>query len=282
MDALMQSAVDRIVYNEADMAYRRRVSTVFAWLQPQAGDRILDGGCGRGFYLQYIRQVCAAEVVGLELDGEIAAMAQAAVGSDPLISLVRGSLDALPFAEAAFDKAILSEVLEHVEDDVGALRRVARALKPGGLIAVTVPNANYPFWWDPLNKTLEAAFDTHISRGPLAGIWANHVRLYTEDQLCKVVAAAGLEIAAVRRFTHACFPFSHNLVYGFGKEALEAGILPRQIAAAADRRQVKGDRGGALNPVNLGLRVFEWFDRSNVMEEPHGRSTVNLCLLARR
>ena len=278
----MQSAVARIIYNEADMAYRRRVSTIFEWLDPRGGDRILDGGCGRGFYLQYIREVCAAEVVGLELDQKIAAAAQADAGNDPLISLACGSLDALPFAEAAFDKAILSEVLEHVEDDVGALRRVARAVKQGGLIAITVPNANYPFWWDPLNKTLEAAFDTHISRGLLAGIWANHVRLYTDDQLCSVVAAAGLEIVAIRRFTHACFPFSHNLVYGFGKTALEAGILPGQVAAAADRRQVSGHRGGVLNPINLGLRVFEWFDRSNVMEEPRGRSTVNLCVLARR
>ena len=37
-----------MVANEADMAYRRRVITIFEWLEPRDGDLILDGGCGRG------------------------------------------------------------------------------------------------------------------------------------------------------------------------------------------------------------------------------------------
>jgi hypothetical protein len=44
---------------------------------------------------------------------------------------------------------------------------------------------------------------------------------------------------------------------------------------------MEGRRGSALNPVNLGLRLFERFDRRNVMNEPEGRSTLNLCSLVR-
>jgi SAM-dependent methyltransferase len=264
------------------MAYRRRVRTVFEWLQPEDGDHILDGGCGQGFYLHFMRCVCQARLVGVELDWAVLEKARAALTSERNVELVNGDICTLPFATASFDKVIMSEVLEHVADDVAALQAGARVVKPGGLLVATVPNANYPFWWDPVNKTLESLFGIHVRQGVFAGIWANHVRLYDEERLCTVVAEAGLDIIAVRRFTHACFPFSHNIVYGFGKAALEAGLLPRNIAVAADRHSVAGDRGGALNPINIGLRLFEWFDRTNVMEEPAGRATVNLCVLARK
>jgi len=145
-----------------------------------------------------------------------------------------------------------------------------------------VPHANYPFWWDPINKTLETLFKTHIQHGPLAGIWANHVRLYTMEQLRETVRAAGLKIEAERRFTHHCFPFVHNLVYGLGKPLLESGLLPGGLAKAADRTTFDQNDGSLRNPVNLGLAVLNWFDRKNVMDEPPGRSTVILCIKARR
>lgn len=274
--------IARMMYNEADMAYRRRVQTIFEWLTPQDGDRILDGGCGRGFYLRFIRHICGAELTGLELAYPLVHIARDALSGLPHITLINGSLYNIPYPAATFDKVILSEVLEHIPDDVHALREVARVIRPGGLIAITVPHANYPFWWDPINKTLETLFKTHIRRGLLAGIWANHVRLYTREQLQSAVLSAGLEIVKERSFTHHCFPFIHNIVYGFGKTALEAGLLPRSVAAAADRHNVSGKRGGPLNPINVGLRMFEWFDRRNAMEEPPDRSTVNLCVLARK
>lgn len=274
--------IARMVRNEADMAYRRRVQTIFEWLQPQAGDQILDAGCGRGFYLKFIRHGSDAQISGLELEFPFVKIAQRALSEFENPPLVNGSLYNPPFPDAAFDKIILSEVLEHVPDDAAALKSLARILKPGGLIAITVPNANYPFWWDPINKTLESVFHTHIQHGVLAGIWANHVRLYTPQALRDAVTSAGLEVAAERSFTHHSFPFIHNIVYGFGKTVLEAGMLPKDMASAADRHNLSGERGSILNPVNLGLTLFEWFDRGNVMNEPAGRSTVNLCILARK
>ncbi len=226
MSPVDPTVIARMVRNEADMAYRRRVQTIFEWLDPQDDDRILDGGCGRGFYLRFIRHVSRAELIGVELEFAYLRAAQKALSGEGRIMLVNGSLGVLPFPAGYFDKAILSEVLEHVSDDVAVLKEVARVLKPGGLIAITVPNANYPFWWDPINKTLETLFKTHIRRGMLAGIWANHIRLYTRDQLRQAVSLAGLENLAERSFTHYSFPFIHNIVYGLGKTALEAGILP--------------------------------------------------------
>lgn len=274
--------IEHMVRNEADMAYRRRVRTILEWLEPEDTDFILDGGTGRGFYLRFVRQVSGARLVGLELETPIIGLARQAVADLQGVSLINGSLYGIPLPANTFDKVILSEVLEHVPDDVRALREVARVLKPGGLIAITVPNANYPFWWDPINKTLETLFHTHIQNGMLAGLWANHERLYTAEGLRAAIVEAGLEVATERAFTHHSFPFIHNLVYGIGKPVLEAGLLPADMARAADRHNVSEDKGSPFNPINVGLRIFEWFDRKNVMDEPAGRSTVNLCALVRK
>ena len=274
------SLISRMVANEADMAYRRRVQTIFEWLQPRDTDLILDGGCGRGFYLNFLQRACQARTVGIELDFSYARVGRLALG--PTAVVLNGNLDQLGFAASTFDKAILSEVLEHVDNDVQVLRSVARVLKVGGLVAITVPNANYPFWWDPINRLLEAALHVHITKGLFAGIWANHVRLYSMEELRTVVTKSGLEIADERSFTHYSFPFIHNIVYGLGKSLLEANLLPRDVAAAANRYYLSGERGSLLNPVNLGLALFEWFDRGNTMNEPLERSTVNVCILARK
>jgi ubiquinone/menaquinone biosynthesis C-methylase UbiE len=276
-----EAALERMTRNEADMAYRRRVRTVFEWLEPQDGDRILDGGCGRGFYLNFIRHACDAHLAGVDITHTYLRVARHVL-AEKRIALINASLHVLPFPDDTFDKIILSEILEHLADDVAGLREAARVLRPGGLIAITTPNANYPFWWDPINKTLETLFGTHIHRGLLAGIWAGHERLYTEGQLREAALGAGLEVLEERRFTHHCFPFIHNIVYGFGKTILEARYLPKSMELAADRHNLSGKRGGPLNPVTIGLRLFEWFDRRNVMNEPPGRATVNLCILARK
>jgi SAM-dependent methyltransferase len=204
------------------------------------------------------------------------------VGQLPGLLLNRASIYTLPYADGTFDAVIASEILEHLDDDVAGLREIWRVLKPGGVVAITVPNANYPFWWDPINKTLETLFNTHIQHGPLAGIWANHVRLYTAPQLRQAALNAGFQVEEERQFTHYCFPFIHNLVYGLGKPLLESGALPESMSNAADRTKFDQNDGSIFNPINFGLKVFNWFDRHNVISEPPGRSTVNLALKARK
>lgn len=268
--------------NEADMAFKKRVETIFEWIPPDDDKLILDCACGRGFYLNMYRYVSACRLVGLELDAEVIQKARRNVGHLPDITLTRGNIYALPFPDNHFDGVILSEILEHVEDDVAGLREVLRVLKPGGVAAITVPNAHYPFLWDPINWTLERVFGTHIQHGALAGIWANHVRLYRREQLRAAVEDAGLIVEQERAFTHYSFPFIHNIVYGLGKPLLESGLLPDEMATAADRTTFDQNRGSLLNPVNFGVAVLNLFDRPNVLDEPLDRSTVNLAIKARK
>jgi SAM-dependent methyltransferase len=274
--------IEHMTRNEADMAFKKRVRTIFEWIDPQDDDLILDMPCGRGFYLNMFRYVSKCKLIGAELDEEVLEKARRNVGHLPDLMLNRSNIYALPYGENTFNGSILSEILEHIGDDVAGLKEIYRVLKPGGVVAITVPNANYPFWWDPINKTLETVFNTHIQNGPLAGIWANHVRLYTRQQLREAVVAAGFEVEEERSFTHYSFPFIHNLVYGLGKPLLEGGVLPEAMANAADRTTFDKNDGSLLNPINLGLKVFNYFDRPNAMNEPPGRSTVNLALKGRK
>lgn len=275
------AAVERLVANELDAAYRRRVRTVLEWLAPARNHVILDAGCGRGFYPAFVRALSDARVVGCDLELRHLGVARRALCCARDVHLVHADLEALPFAPASFDGAILSEVLEHVSDDVAVLRGLASVVRPAGRIAITVPNARYPFWWDPLNWLLERSAGRPVRRGPLAGIWAGHRRLYTADGLRSVVEAAGLEISEQRSCTRRCLPFSHNLLYGLGKPLYESGLLPAPVRRAGDRHRTGGGRGGPLNPVRWALAAVDLFDRGNLPSEPADRSSVNLCLLAR-
>jgi ubiquinone/menaquinone biosynthesis C-methylase UbiE len=268
--------------NEADMAFKKRVETIFEWVAPQEDSVILDMPCGRGFYLNMFRYVSNAKLIGADLDEEVIHKAAANVGHLKDVTLIRANIYDLPFPDATFDAVILSEVLEHIDDDVAGLKEALRVLKPGGVAAITVPHANYPFWWDPINKTLETLFKTHIQHGPFAGLWANHVRLYTPEQLRDAALGAGFIVEKERAFTHHAFPFIHNLVYGFGKPLLEKGALPKAMAQTADRSQFDQPDAAWYNPIRIGLSLFNWFDRKNVLDEPPGRSTVNLALKARK
>lgn len=263
---------------DPDIAFERRMKTIRAWISPTPGGRILDVPCGRGFYLaRYRHESPEATMIGCDLDGDALRRARA---SDVDVPLNLAAIEHLPFPSDVFDAAICSEVLEHVDDDAVALREVARTVRPGGLIAITVPHANYPMLWDPVNWVMERALGRHVSTGPLAGIWANHQRLYTADQLRAVVSSSGLQLEEFRSFTHHCMPFSHNLVYGIGKPLLDRNLLPGALGAAADRARFD-QPPTPWNPVTFAIRVTGWFDRRNVDDEPVGRSTVCLAALAR-
>lgn len=276
-----RETIEFMTRNEADMAYKRRVGAIFDFISPREGMRILDLPCGRGFYLNMIRQVCDCELVGADLDWDVVKIAGRVLAPLARVHAQQASIYAMPYPRDCFDAVILSEALEHVADDVRALKEAFRVLKPGGVVAVTVPNANYPFLWDPINKILERLFNRHIQRGPLAGIWANHLRLYSARQLRRAVETAGFHVEEERSLTHYCFPFIHNLVYGLGKPLLEARMLPASMRAVADRHDFQAN-GGKLNPVRLGVALFKAFDRRNAADEGAERSTVNLAIKGRK
>ena len=273
--------IEFMTRNEADLAFKRRVRTIFEFIEPDDDMRILDLPCGRGFYLNMLRYACDCELVGADLDWAAVKKAERALRHLEGICVQRASIHAMPYPSDCFDVVILSEVLEHVDDDVRGLREAFRVLKPGGVLAATVPNANYPFLWDPINKLLELYLNRPIKRGPLAGHWANHLRLYSACQLRNAVTEAGFQVEEERSLTHHCFPFLHTLVYGIGKPLLESGMLPLSLQTMANRHSFE-TTGGRFNPYRYAVALLGAFDRKNSPDEGPDRATVSLALKGRK
>lgn len=280
LDSGRLSLLDRLLANEADMAFRRRARVLLGYLELRDGLRVLDCGCGMGFYLLAMGKLWDLRLVGL--DGDPDRLRQAASRSVPA-ELVLGDAQQLPFADASFDAVLMSEVLEHVPDDGLALREVSRVLKPGGVLAVSVPHARFPFLWDPINAVWIALGGSPIRRGPIAGIWSNHERLYLPQELAECARSAGLTVEALREATHYCVPLSHFLVYGIGKPLVERELLPRGLRGSADRFSGLENTGALTNPFNAGRALFRLVDRLN--DRPGAaakRSFVNVLLKARK
>jgi SAM-dependent methyltransferase len=279
LDSRRQSLLEGLLANEADMAFRRRVPILLDFLELRDGKRVLDCGCGMGFYLMVMSTLWNLELVGLDADVERLRWAEE---HGIQAELVHGDAQRLPFEDASFDAVLMTEVLEHLPDDGAALSEVLRVLRPGGTLAISVPHARYPFAWDPINFVWTRAGGRPIRSGPIVGIWTNHMRLYEPRGLGERIRSAGLELETLQESTHACVPFAHFLVYGIGKPLIEHGLVPSGMLSSADRFAGLQNRGNRLDPFNLARSVFLHVDRRNDRPAAGKRRFVNVLAKARK
>ena len=180
-------------------------------LGAQRGDRVLDLGCGAGRHaFESARRGCVTVASDRDSDelravtdmfaamDEAGELDDAAVNGSPApvagcpSSADRGSLGhavvanatALPYPDGSFDRIIAAEVLEHIDDDERAIAELARVLRPGGTIAVTVParTAERVCW--------ALSSDYHAPAVP-----GGHVRIYSSEGLRAKLSAAGLDVS---------------------------------------------------------------------------------------
>ncbi len=278
-----EATLGALLRNESDVAYRRRVRRVTEYLDLAPGQTVFDCGTGMGFYLKVVAALYPdCRLFGIDASTKVLRFALAHL--PPSATIVRGDIHLLPFADASFDRVIMSEVLEHLDDDARGLAEVVRVMRPGGILAITVPNARYPYWYDPISRVAEGVFHHAIRRGPFAGIWANHQRLYLRDDLVALVQQAGLAVETVEELTHYTFPATQTIVYSVGKPLVEHDLLPGFVSRSAHRFSGLENSGSKANPMNWALAAFDWFDRLNLDERRMaGKGTfVNVTLKARK
>jgi SAM-dependent methyltransferase len=157
------------------------------------GDLVLDLGCGFGRHayeaLRRGGRVVACDMSPAELVevrktfqvmheyGELAPATMA--------TATCGDATRLPFPDGTFDRIIASEVMEHIPDDLGALDELTRVLRPGGVLAVTIPS------WLPEVICWKLS-DEYYAPKSVGG----HVRIYTENEMRQKMRGAGLEPGA--------------------------------------------------------------------------------------
>lgn len=268
MNSVRQKRLDNLLEGVGDMALKRRARKIIEELDPKNGDKILDLGCGDGFYLFLLSNL------GLNLKLEGSDFDQSGLEAvkrnlkNEKINLIRGNLmKHLPFDSNKFDKIILSEVAEHLPDDLKGLKEVHRVLKPGGTLCISVPNANYPLFWDPVNWVAERVFGAHIKSGFWAGFWFNHVRLYKPKQIELVVQQAGFKVESVQSLTWWCLPFNHYLV-NLVARLLWGGKLSPQVASSVNKYARNDNK---LLLIKVAFEIVNWIDSLNDFYQPNDR-----------
>jgi ubiquinone/menaquinone biosynthesis C-methylase UbiE len=154
-----------VLYRTGDVRRRRRL--VLDALAPAAGERILDVGCGPGFYLADVLERVGPSgfLTGVDSSPPMLAIAAERCAEHANIELREGDATALPVADAAFDGALCVQVLEYVRDATGALAELRRALRPGGRAVV----------WDVDWTTVSWHADDPGRMARALGAWDEHL-----------------------------------------------------------------------------------------------------------
>jgi SAM-dependent methyltransferase len=174
----------------------RRLEMIRGAAGTRLSGTILENGCGMGEYLQRLA-VDAKSGVGLEIEHERAVQAHSA---NPQVITAAGEY--LPFPACIFDLILSHEVLEHVQDDRQAIGEIVRCLKPGGRLALFVPNRGYPFETHGIYRKGKYSFGNKLFVNWLPRKWrdrlAPHVRVYDKRDLDKLFAGTSVRIVERR------------------------------------------------------------------------------------
>lgn len=189
---------------------QRRLEMILRAAGERTAGHVLENGCGVGMYVQKLA-ACGGLVTGLEYDFERVREARTQSGR-----VVCAAGEGLPFPPDWFDLVLSHEVLEHVSDDRLAVQEIARVLKPGGRLALFVPNRGYPFethgiYWRGTYRFGNIPLVNYLPRRWRDRL-APHVRTYSRRDLERLFA--GLPLKFVQQTV--IFGAYDNLIARFG------------------------------------------------------------------
>jgi ubiquinone/menaquinone biosynthesis C-methylase UbiE len=158
-------------------------------------DNVIDLGCGTGRHVLELSKI-PSNIIGADISRDdiragryLLEIMRRRGEVNARVHWLQTAGERLPFKDGAFDRVICTETLEHVDDDTVLARELARVLKPGGILAVSVPDeySEKIFW------VLSTNYRTHAG---------GHVRIYRRREIVNLMRHAGLHPYAVR-YRHA-------------------------------------------------------------------------------
>jgi len=141
----------------------------------------LDIGTSTGTNLRMLKELGFRYITGLDASPEAARYCQ----EKGLGKVELGDVCALPFADQSFDLVLATDVIEHVDNDLAALREIRRVLRQGGRALITVPA--FSCLWGPQDDV------------------AHHKRRYLRGQLLDTIRLANLQMRRSFYFNYILF-----------------------------------------------------------------------------
>jgi len=184
---------------------------------------ILDAGCGSGvFTFELAKRHPEAQVLGVELEPDLVDRANAIARHAGLANcrFEQGDVTKLDF-DAAFDLVVSVDNFEHVEDDVGAMRALLQALRPGGRLVAHVPG--YERRWLVFGRRVNFDVPGHVRPG------------YRSDELVGKLTDAGFDVVGHHHTYGVLETFTNNISYLISgadqrNKALYAAVFPGLLA----------------------------------------------------
>lgn len=163
--------------------------------------KILDGGCGQGvFSMELAKLHPEAQVVGIDMDPGLVSRANA-IAKRAGITNCRfevGDVTKLEY-DAEFDLVVSVDNLEHVEDDVTAMKGLVRALRPGGRAVVHTPG--YERRWLLFGRRVNFDVPGHVRPG------------YRTNELVERLTGAGFDVSSYQSTYGIVETFTNNISY---------------------------------------------------------------------
>jgi len=157
----------------SDEAMGRTISLLAAELRDRG--RVLEVGVGTGLLALRLHEA-GIPVSGLDLSAPMLAKLVQKAGGSPPFPLVRGDATTMPFADRAFGAVYLRWVLHLIPDWRAALAEIARVVRPGGVLVVSLGA------FDEVGRAVRARFSeiTGLSTDPVGLMWGDHDALDAE------------------------------------------------------------------------------------------------------
>ena len=160
---------------------RRLFGRIIGEFDLTADARILDIGTSTGTNLRMLRDLGFVRYEGLDFSEDaVRWCSEKGYGK-----VTQGDVCRLPFPDATFDVVLATDIVEHVDDDLGALTEIRRVLKPSGRVLITVPA--FKLLWGLQDEV------------------AHHKRRYRAKQLLLLAANAGLVVQKKFYFNYILF-----------------------------------------------------------------------------
>jgi SAM-dependent methyltransferase len=187
----MTDALGLLYADKADTYFDRVRAEILPLFPGGSVDRVLEVGCGSGDTLAYLQTNGRCRwTCGVELFPEAAEIARGR-----LDETYEGNIEQidLPIAPASVDVVLCLDVLEHLVDPWTTASRLARLLKPGGVLIASIPNVRH------FRVVLPLLFRGRWEYGPFGLMDRTHLRFFTEQSATQLLRQAGLRVDAVHK-----------------------------------------------------------------------------------